>query len=322
MSVRVVAARKDEIWEPALEELTLLRADPSCVLWVDLGLEGHRENRLLSQTFGVHPLLVEDAFEDAVTPKCEVHEGLLYIVAHGIDPTRNQTQDLATEEVDLFLGERFLVTQRDQPLPSVDATWRRCLTEPGFLLKGPAYVAQSVLEELTDRWRPALNAIEDRLDEVEIAVFGQHGPRLLTELIELQHGIQRLRRVARHQTNVLLRVSAANFERIPDEAAVFFRDVYDTAQQSCDRLDGFRETAASAMDAYLAVQSHRLNEIMRVLTLISTIMLPLTFVVGVYGMNFDHMPELHWAHGYAAVWGLMLVVAISLTALFRWKRWL
>ena len=156
---------------------------------------------------------------------------------------------------------------------------------------------------------------------LEDAVLKDPRPSLLEDAFDLQHTLQRLRRIGLHQTELLRKLASRAMDQIPVEARPFYSDVYDDCVRIRDLTEGYREAVVSARDAHLSMQSHRLGEAMKVLTVISTIMLPLTFITGLYGMNFDHMPGLHWAYGYEAAWGLMLLIASLFYFMLRRRGW-
>jgi magnesium transporter len=187
--------------------------------------------------------------------------------------------------------------------------------------KGAVWVAHSLLDHLTDHYFPVMDSFDDAVDALEIEVVTHPTREALQRIFALKRSLMRLRRVAVHQKEILMRLSRGEFALIPERALPFYRDVYDHFVRVSDLADTYRELVSGALDAYLSTQSNRMNEIMKVLTGFSTVMLPLTFIAGVYGMNFEHMPELKWEYGYAFAWALMLVVAAGLLVYFRRKRW-
>jgi magnesium transporter len=187
--------------------------------------------------------------------------------------------------------------------------------------KGAAWVVHALLDHLTDHYLPLMDAFDTAIDSVETEAVTQPSRTALQNIFALKRSLMTLRRVTSHQREILLRLSRAEFDLIPTELLPFFRDVYDHFTRVSDLCDSYRELVSGALDAYLSTTSNRMNEIMKVLTAIATIMMPLTFIAGVYGMNFEHMPELRWHYGYAFVWGLMVAVTIVMLAYFRRKRW-
>ena len=294
-------------------------------LWLDLDEHTEEAHALLLETFHLHPLTVEDLWGTRALPKIEGFDHYLFVLVHGVRrdgvPARIQVVEL-----DVVIGKNFVITHHDQPSRSVDAL-RQELTHSSKLLKrGPAWLLHSLLDHMVDHYEPVLDEYDEVIETLEQDVIDKAGTpkgrKLMGRIFELKRDLQALRRVSAHQREILMRLSRAEFPEIPDEAGPFFRDVYDHFARVSDLAEGYRELVTSTMEAYLSVQGNRINEVMKALTLISTVMLPLTFIAGVYGMNFDVMPELRWRFGYAGVLVLMGVTGVSIVAFFRHKRWL
>jgi magnesium transporter len=183
-----------------------------------------------------------------------------------------------------------------------------------------------VLDHLVDAYLPVIDAYDDDIETLENDVLAKagtpEGTPVLARILALKRSLQSLRRVAVHQRELLLRLARGEFDAFPPESLPYLRDVHDHFVRVGDLADSYRDLVTSALDAYLSVQSNRMNEVMKTLTLISTVMLPLTFIAGVYGMNFDHMPELKWPFGYPFALALMAGVAASAVLWFRHRRWL
>jgi magnesium transporter len=189
-----------------------------------------------------------------------------------------------------------------------------------------AWLAHALLDRAVDRYMPVIDQLDAEIEQLENEVLDRAGTRrgrkVLAQILAFKRRLQELRRMSIHQREILLRVSRGEFDEIPAESLPFFRDVYDHFLRINDIAEGYRDLVSSALDAYLSVQSNRMNEIMKTLTLMSTMMLPLTFIVGLYGMNFKHMPELDWVWGYPGALGLMVVVAGSILLWFRRRGWI
>ncbi len=315
-----------------MDELPALLADPKTVVWVDMLDPQEEDRKCLENIFKLHPTTIDDMLADAPTPKIERFEKYLYVVWHALAPGWESTNDFQLQDLDVMIGRNFLLTSHNIELPSVANAWTTVTRKPDVLRKGPAFVAYVIADVLTDRYLPLMDHIERDLDGLEISILREPGPHVLEQIFGLKDKLQRLRRVGAHQRDVLARMSRGpghhEIEIIPAEVQPFFRDAYDDFVRVVDLTDSFREIVNSAMDAYLGMQGHKLNEIMKVLTLISTIMLPLTFIAGVYGMNFDpesspwNMPELRMHFGYVGALVVMAITAILFLWYFRRKRWL
>ncbi|RMG11136.1 MAG: magnesium and cobalt transport protein CorA [Planctomycetota bacterium] len=300
------------------DEVRRALGEADATLWVDLEGRSADSDAILGEVFGFHPLAVEDAYKERHRPKVEDYDEYLYLIALGLKPGAT-LEDVEFFEVDFFLGERFLVTHHSGAAEEVQTTRAAVERDPSLLARGPVWVAHALLDRMVDRLRPWAHRYLEEIDRVEAQVLGGGDP--LERIVRLTGGLQHLRRMALVQRDLLGRLARAEFDEVPDEARPFFRDVVEHLAELVDALDVQREELSAVFNAYHSLSSHRMNEIMKLLTLVSTIFLPLTFVVGVYGMNFDNMPELHWAYGYYGIWIVMILLAGVMTLYFRWRRW-
>jgi len=305
----------------SLADLPRLLAEKT-PFWLDLDGETPELRDALISTLHLHPLAVEDVFQERMNPKVEDYGDYLYVVIHGIALEHDSPDDLRTVEIDLILSSRWVVSHHPSGLSAIDEVLDECRRNPRLFDKGPGFIAHAIMDHAVDCYFPVIDAFDQEIDLVETAVVEHPQPEVLQRIFKLKRSLQRLRRVAMHQREVLLRLSRGEFELIPEKALPFFRDIHDHFVRVSDLAEGYREGLSGALDAYLSVVSNRMNEVMKALTLVATIMLPLTFIAGVYGMNFKHMPELQWRYGYPFALGLMLLVALGMVAWFRSKRWL
>jgi magnesium transporter len=307
-----------------VDELPALLADPTNVVWVDILEAGEADKKLLEEVFQLHPTVIEDMLADAPTPKLERFPTYLYCVFHALLPKWEKTEGIPISELDMMIGKSFLLTSHSTALPSIESAWGKVLEKPEHLRRGPAFVAYLIADVLTERFLPLMERLDHDIDALETAIVKSPGPHLLEIIFDLKHKLQKMRRLGLHQREVLGRLSRGDreVEIVPEEVKPFFRDAYDNFVRVVDLNDSFREIVSSSMEAYLSMQGHRLNEIMKFLTMFSTIMLPLTFIAGVYGMNFDVMPELHWRWGYFTALGLMVLTGIACFVGFRRKGWI
>jgi magnesium transporter len=178
-----------------------------------------------------------------------------------------------------------------------------------------------ILDQVVDFYSPVLDDFDDRIDRLEDDIFTLKRPNneILSQIMDLKRSVLRLRRISGKQMDILHRMSRGEFSLIPEDMRPFYRDVYDHLVRVVDLAENYRDLISGSLEAYLSVVSNRLNEIMKVLTIFSAVMLPLTFIAGVYGMNFDNMPELHSRYGYYGAWILMIAVAVAML-LFFWRR--
>jgi magnesium transporter len=292
-------------------------------IWIDLERQSPDADALLAESLKLHPLTIEDIWADRSRPKVDDFDGYLYVLVHGIGAARHDK--LKTVEIDIVIGPNWLVTHDPEGLVS-DDLGTELDHSARVLTKGIAWLAHALLDHAVDRYIPVIDQLDDEIDQLENDTLDHAGtPRgrtVLLRILAFKRRLQELRRMGIHQREILLRLSRGDFDELPAETLPFFRDVYDHFLRINDIAEGYRDLVSSALDAYLSVQSNRMNEIMKTLTMISTVMLPLTFIVGLYGMNFKYMPELTWMWGYPAVIGLMLLVATGILLWFRHRGWI
>jgi len=326
VSNRVLAIRRGpdgpERVEARIGNLAELIADPDVVVWVDLDSQGPESERVLREIFELHPLLIEDAFADATTPKAEDFGDYLYVIVHGLSDDDASDGEVQTADLDLFIGRDFLITHYRLPFKAIEQAWRRVETDGHLLAKGPAFVSHAIIDTLVDEFLPLMESLDAEVDRIEEKILADSSPQLLERIFRMKHSLQRIRRVGLHQKALLLAIAEGKYELVPEEVRPFFRDVYDHMVRVVDLNEVYRELMGTSLDAYLGVQSHKLNEVMRVLTIFSTVMLPLTFITGLYGMNFDELPYMHQDWGFAGAVFVMVSVALTMVLFFKRRNWL
>ncbi len=324
MTIRILALRPNDtdLYTATEEELPKLIADEQAIVWIDMSDPGENEKRLLEDVLLLHPLVVEDMLADAPTPKAERFDGYLYLVFHSLIQGAEKTGEVETCDFDFFIGPNWLVSSRPENSSAARMVLELVKKKPLELRKGAAFIAYLMVEEITDRYLPLMDLLDKEIDELETQIVKGPGPKLLEQVFGLKHKLQRLRRVGLHQKEILNRLGRGDYALIPEEVRPFFRDAYDHFVRVVDLNDSFREIVNGAMEAYISINGHKMNEVMKVLTLSSTIMLPLTFIAGLYGMNFEVMPELHWALGYPFALGAMALTAIGMVMFFKRRGWL
>ena len=303
-----------------LEEISDVLARGDGLLWVDAADPTDDDLRLLGDEFGFHPLALEDALRRHERPKLDHYDGFLFIVFYGLGTEDGRPCPC---EVDLFVGERFLVTVHDGRLAAIPETaerWHENLAARGH--RGVGLLVHSLLDAVVDGYFPVVDDLAERIEELEDAVFDRADAGAQAEIFALKKDLLAVRRVLgpeRDVMNVLVRRDEPVFG--PEHVA-YFQDVYDHILRVTDAVDTARDLLSSALDAHVSMTTFRLNEVVKRLTASSIILMTVTLVAGVYGMNFEHMPELDWAYGYPFALGLMLVLAAGLVALFRRIDWL
>jgi magnesium transporter len=321
---RIIATRgPDEIVVDApAERLPALLAEPQTFVWVALSAPTTPEDQaIVRDVFKFHPLTIEDCFETRTHPKIEEFPGYLYMITHGLR-AGSTAEDVQAVELDAFLGPRFIVTHNSQASRSVAAVTESVLKSGLPLRRGPVGLLYALLDRQVEGLEEVLDDIEQRIEVLEDAVFEKPANTPIATLLSLKRSILKLRRWMSKQRDVMLRLGRREFALIPDTDSMMFRDVYDHLVRINDLLENFREMLTSIQEAHLSVTSNRLNEIMKFLTIFSAMLMPLTVIGGIYGMNFHHMPELEWRWGYPAVIGLMVVIEGAVLLYFRRRGWL
>jgi magnesium transporter len=290
-------------------------------MWIDLETQSPGVDALLSDALGLHPLTIEDIWSDRPSPKADEFPEYLYVCAHTV---KKKDGELHTCEIDLVISKTFVVTH--DTMGVITSSMREeLLRSPRLLQRGAAWVAHGILDRLVDGYLPIIDSFDDDVEKLEDDVLAKagtpEGTPVLERILALKRSLQSLRRVSIHQRELLLRLARGEFACFPPDVLPYLRDVHDHFVRVGDLADSYRDLVTSALDAYLSVQSNRMNEVMKTLTLISTVMLPITFIAGVYGMNFEHMPELKWVYGYPFALGLMASVAVGAVLFFRHRRW-
>jgi len=299
---------------------------PGAVLWLDVSglgdaeiLEGFRDE------FGLPGLALEDVGSTGQRPKFEDYHGVLFVIARMIRcPERPLFKGhIEDEQVAFFIGENFVVTFQEQGGDSFDPVRDRLRRgRPSMRNGGPGYLFVALLDAIVDGYFPVIEVVSERLEALEVRVIHETSNLLLEEVYSVRREILALRRAfwpLRDVTNGLLRDL---HERIPEATRHNLRDVGDHVVQAVDVIETYRELAASLVDVHLSMVSQRTNEVVRVLTVVTTVFIPLSFLAGVYGMNFDHQPELHWQAGYGLFWGACALVVSGLLYVFFRLGWL
>ena len=302
------------------EQLPELLKDKSSVVWVDMDAPTTDDERILLDVFKFHPLTVEDCRENRHYPKIEEFPDYVYFIVHGVTADTSP-EAFNTIELDGFLGPNYVITYHHDTFRSINNVKQLLRTSPVACQRGAPFLLHQILDQVVDYYSPILDSFDEKIDLLEDNIFALKKPnnQILAEIMDLKRGVLRLRRISTKQMDILYRMSRGEFHLIPPEMLPFYRDIYDHLVRVTDLAESYRDLIGGSLDAYLSVVSNRLNEIMKVLTIFSAVMLPLTFIAGVYGMNFENMPELHSRYGYYAVWGLMILVAVAMLGFF-WRR--
>jgi magnesium transporter len=292
------------------------------LLWVDVP---HDEDPapLLQEIFHFHPLAIEDATDKRVgTPKIDDYGAYLFIVAQSVSYVgRAERLDLA--ELNLFLGPNYVVTSRWQPVPSVDELFDRARENHHILARGADFLAHTVLDSLVDLLLPAVEEMDEHIDELEQRILDRPDKALLPEVLILKRNTLRLRRSILPQRDMVNRLSRGEFGRlISNEALIFYRDVYDHIVRVEEMLEGLRDLADGALSSYLSATNNRMNEVMKAMSVVAVIFLPLTLIASIYGTNLDFSHfGLHFKYGFLLMLALMAAVTAVNVYIFKRRGW-
>ena len=306
-----------------VDQLPELLRDESLNIWVDMHKPSLDHDKVLLDDFHFHPLSVEDCRADRHHPKVEEFPNYIYFILHGVT-AKTDSEHFNTIELDGFLGRNFVVTYHHEEFRSINQVKQTVRSSPVPCQRGPAYLLYQILDQLVDYYTPVLDDFDESIATLEDDIFSSMTPdnSILEQIQNLKRGILRLRRISGKQLNIIYRMSHGEFSLISPEMLPFFRDIHDHLTRISDLSESYRDLIGGALDSYLSVVSNRTNDIMKVLTIFSAVMLPLTFIAGLYGMNFDNLPELHFRYSYYVVIGVMVAVALGMLSFFWRKGWL
>ena len=305
-----------------LDEVAELARRKEGLLWIDMQGTSPEDVPLLSEAFQFHPLAIDDCLSTALhPPKVDEFSDHIFIIVHGVSYDGGAPV-VRTTELCLFLGEHFVVTEHDLHLPVAAELAQRCRKDGGIMRRGADFLAHALIDGVVGQFQPTLDRLTLRGDEIEQAVVDDPRPDLLREVGTLRRSATSLLRVIAPQREVLHRLSLGDYPFVAQNARVYFSDVYDQLWRIEEEVLSLRELAESALNIYLSSISNRLSSVMKVLSIIATIFLPLTLVAGFFGMNFSYIPGLGLAHGYLVALGIMVVMALVMLYLFRRRRWL
>lgn len=297
--------------------------DSATVSWLNIyGLHEPEILEKIGNYFGIHPLSMEDVLNTDQRPKLEVFDDYLFLVLKMI-ALDESSGDLNIEQISIILGHNFVITVQERPGDVFTPLRKRLQEGVGRLRKrGADYLFYSIIDIIVDHYFLVLEIMGERIERLDEMVIDNTSAEIAQEIKMLKREILLLRKQILPLRDVLSSLNREEFSFIQPETGPFLRDLYDHQLQVVEALESYRDMLNGIMDIYFSNLSNRMNEVMKVLTIIATIFIPLTFIAGIYGMNFEHMPELEWPWAYPAVWGIMMVVAAGMLYFFRKRKWL
>jgi magnesium transporter len=297
--------------------------DTASVTWINVdGVHDPAIIETIGAHFGLHPLILEDILTTSQRPKMEDLGDMLYLVVRMLEYD-GAKGEVDTDQLSLIVGRNFIISFQERAGDMFDPIRDRIRHNKGRIRKlGPDYLAYALLDAVVDQYFVVLERLGERIETLEEELVDNPRKETMHEIHGLKREMIYLRKSVWPLREVVAGLERVESSLIQDATNIFFRDVYDHTIQVIDNVETYRDMLSGMVETYLSSISNRMNEVMKVLTIISTIFIPLTFIVGVYGMNFKHMPELEWRLGYFLVWGIILAVALAMAAFFRRKKWL
>lgn len=284
--------------------------------WVDFDAPSDEESLLLESFFHFHHLAIEACVHSMNSPKLDFYEDYNYFILNSL-----KENTLEPQEISLFVSKSYIVSYHGDKSMQIDEAWERVMTSKSHWDKGPTYVSHQIIDKIVDGFFPAIYIIEDRLSKLDDNEENQSIHVLIDDVFDIRRDLLKLRRVVNSMRDLLYRI--LNSERLHgfEEHNLYFSDIHDHLLKLSVMVESSREMTSDIRDSYLSINSAHMNKNMMILTVITTIFIPLTFIVGVYGMNFQHMPELSWKYGYFVALLIMSSLGLGMFLWFKKKGW-
>ena len=312
---------RNDLQEGGAELIDRWRASDRSVLWLRLEGEEPSDEASVLSTFGVHQLAIVDAQRSRHPPKLEVFEDHGFILFKALTGSGGELRDFSTHQFSLFIGTRYLITMSRDPDPAVERVWSGLVEAGGDLPPAAGAIGLRLCRAIVDRYLPMLLGLENRLDEIEDEMLERPSDDLLAELVRYKADLKRLLRILQYHVQVfaqLRSIKLAGLEQLRHES----NDVYEQLERHLSLARLHHDLVGDLMDGYLSLSSHRLNKTMMTLTVVTVVFVPLGFLAGIYGMNFEYIPELSFRYGYFGLLSFMALVASGILALFKWRGWI
>lgn len=309
------------------QDLAPLLTDKGNLVWVDFQCETppqvEEAKNILLNIFKFHPLTIEDCIETRNQPKVEAFPNYLYFIVHGLTPETNSANFL-TKELDGYLGDNYVVTFHAEPFRSIERVKQQIRTSPFACERGAAYLLHLVLDNIVDMYMPLVDDFDSTINEIEDRIFAMENSNneILEEITDLRRSVARMKRISSRQLDVLHRMSNGDFPQIGGNILPFYRDIYDHLLRISDLSESYKELVTGLFQIHFSMTADKTNEIIKFLTIFSAIILPLSLIAGIYGMNFENMPELKTRYGYFITLGVMFLVMLILLFYFKYKGWI
>jgi magnesium transporter len=295
---------------------------PDNVMWVDLSQPTDEESYILTHDFNFHPLVIEDVLSEMSRAKVDDFDDYLFVVFLVASGRPGGREEMPFKAVGIFLTTNTVITVHFEPLRAIDSLFRRLHRDERFISRGADFFFHTVLDHLADTYFDTLRVIESETDKIEDDVFEDPGPEIVKRIFTIRRDVLQVKRTIAPLKEVVGQFERAKFSLVRDKTAIYFSDIHDHLARFSDEADEHRDALNSSLEVYYSTVSTRTNEIMKFLTIFTAIMLPPTFIVGLYGMNFKYMPEVDWRYGYLFAWAIMLLIVVGLLLFFRKRKWI
>lgn len=297
--------------------------DKEGLLWVDFSGEPNSScEPILRETFGFHPLAVDDALQETHTPKVDDWGDYIYVVLNTLDYDRQPPDNsLLVRELDIFLGGNYIVTHHDEPIPALDLVWDACQRDPRHTQAGPDHLLYRIVDFLVAGTMPVVSRLDDEIDDIEDQIFNKPTRDTLEQIFVLKRALLSMRRIITPQREVLNKLARDDYRVIDPQDRIFFRDVYDHLVRLQDLNESMRDLVSGALDTYLSVINNRMNDVMKTLTVITTLFMPISFITGFFGMNFfEPVARLSGWTDRLAFLATSMVIFLTPAVMVLWMR--
>jgi magnesium transporter len=296
--------------------------DTANTLWLDIQEVDDNDIDLLTEVFNIHPLTIEDFIMANARPKVENFKDYLYLIMFSLETNGKGSNKIKMGELDFCLGKNFLITAHNQEISPLAVNKERIRKDSPVIKNGADFLLYAVIDSLVDSYFPIIHGFDEGVDQMSDELFKDPTNETLKKIYNLKNEIIHLRRTIGPQADVISLLARGDYPQVTAASSIYFRNIYDGLIRINDIVGTSRDIITGAMEAYVSVVSNRLNEIMKTLTVIATIMMPLTLIASIYGMNFKHMPELEHKLGYPGVLLIMAVITIGMLFFFKRRKWL
>jgi magnesium transporter len=310
-----------------MDQLSGSLGDAKGLLWIDFqGEPNETAEPILRNIFGFHPLAIDDALQESHIPRVDDWEQYLYVVLHTVVFAQEDGPQVDTLELDVFLGPNYVVTHHDTPIPAIDHVWQRCHLDDRLMRSGADRLFYELSDQLVVRYLPAIEALDDAIDQMETDIFAGATAGTLETLFMLKRAVVHLRRIIAPQREVFNRLARDSFRTIDAKTRVYFRDIYDHLVRLHETSDSMRDLVSGAVDMHLSATNNRLSDAMKALTMITTLFMPISFLAGFFGMNFfapvETIPLWTSKSALLCTLALMALSPVAMYWLLRRRGWL